>query len=550
MSDLFIDEKKLNLSLRSHLKLSQLLREQNKFEESIYTMQQATQLHPNNSEPDCFLGLLYTEINNKKLAISSYREALNKKSNQPAWVYSALVQLLVPEDETDEIIELCQQALELGIADDVLHRCLAIAFARKKNIREMLANYEKAIALNPNQPEWVYLAVGQCTALEELLFESLSNAELEDKREQLNKSIQYYKKSLKISDKQSFGVYYELAHLLLKVGKDEESLFYYFRCLEINEELFGKYSELDELLCRIYGKNLDNLNQAIQSYQDRVGRKVDFADKLKDYLRCGFLGKEGRGIDEPANYYLVNPQLKAIYCSIPKNACTLFKNMMLEKTDIKYKFIESKVSVHEYLDRNKGILFKDFIACFDSQESFKFTILRNPFKRLVSAYLDKFAKYPYPAMEFFCQKLVKTIYRKSGIELEPENSITFSQFVHYIANTKDRDLNDHWRPQSSFIGSFEFDFIGQFENLDHTIDVLQNHFNIKIAKKVAELSHVTNYQESDCNLEFHNMYPPELRQLAGMPKAEQLYTPKLLDLVKVRYANDIAMYEKAFQIKL
>jgi tetratricopeptide (TPR) repeat protein len=553
VTELLIDDQKLDISLKAQLRLSKLLREQNKLSEAIYTLQQALQLYPHNPEPYYCLGLLYTEIDNKQLAIDYYRRSLTKKPPLPAWVYSSLAKLLIQAGEIDEVIQVCELSLSFDLVDDAIYRCFGVAVGHKDNIQKMCEYYKKAIALNPNQPQWVYLGIAQYIANEHSLFDSLSNLELDNKKEIILESISYYQKSLEVSKperKVDGGIYYELAHLLLKANKDRESLYYYLSCFETSRKRFGQYSELDEVLCRVYDTELNSINLAVENYQNRVHRQVDFVDSLKNYHRFGFLGKKGLGIDRPANYYFVNPQLKAIYCSIPKNACTLFKTAILEQTPFKEEFLGSKSTIHVYLDNNPNILFDDFIARTDSPEYFKFTILRNPLQRLVSAYLDKFVKHPYEYMEDFARKLVVRIYDRLGIKSDPSNSITFTQFVEHIMETKDRELNDHWKPQSSFIGSIEFDFIGQFENLNQTIDVLQNRFNIKIAKKVAKSSHITKYQEFDRRLEFHNMYPTELRQLAGMPKAEQLYTPELLKLVKERYANDIEIYEKTFQVKI
>ncbi|WP_226664070.1 sulfotransferase family protein [Microbulbifer aggregans] len=85
---------------------------------------------------------------------------------------------------------------------------------------------------------------------------------------------------------------------------------------------------------------------------------------------------------------------------------------------------------------------------------FKFTVVRNPYTRVLSAYLDKIARFPE----------------------RPGNNITFDEFVQKL--DQDRDFlysNAHWVPQSDLLlmPAAELDFIGKVESLDRDLDEIK-----------------------------------------------------------------------------
>jgi hypothetical protein len=99
---------------------------------------------------------------------------------------------------------------------------------------------------------------------------------------------------------------------------------------------------------------------------------------------------------------------------------------------------------------------------------FKFTFVRNPYARVLSAYLDKIAKDGEPARR---RKMRRT--SSDGVP-------SFEDFVRWL----DRDgLHEdmHWAPQSSIlvIPVEEFDFIGKVEKLNGDF--------LKVAKRLGRV---------------------------------------------------------------
>lgn len=285
----------------------------------------------------------------------------------------------------------------------------------------------------------------------------------------------------------------------------------------------------------------DSYQQAYQEAQ-RTGKsgKVLYRKLIRASARANIFNPR---------VYFANDRLKIIYCRIPKNACTIFTNMMIENSAIADRFLTSPLGPHNYLSKHSKALRITDSWVFKDPDYFKFVVLRNPFKRLVSGYLDKFAK--TTVFEKMAKTVILSVQAEMGTELNLEKSITFEQFIEYLVKTEDSALDAHWRPQNTFLsqGLFEFDLVGQFERLDNTITDLESRFKITITQDVmkkAKRGHATKYTDVPLPNNLHSILPQELRQLSGFPKASQLLTPRLRSLIERRYEEDIATYARYF----
>lgn len=148
--------------------------------------------------------------------------------------------------------------------------------------------------------------------------------------------------------------------------------------------------------------------------------------------------RTGRGIVGSANMTMMYfDDHKLRFIRIPKNACsTVINSLGFSKTQ----------------GRNPHHVGEPFAdASPDAHEWPCLAVLRDPFERVVSAYLNKFTE--ILPDELFVHELVEYIWRAQRGKPRPSStsSITFREFVTHLCAFPDDQLDPHWRSQSAFL---------------------------------------------------------------------------------------------------
>ena len=89
-------------------------------------------------------------------AIEYYWQALKQKPQQQLWVFANLAECLIAKSEHQQALEVVHAGLRLYPQAASLYRFLGVVQDRQGNINDVIVNYDKAIALDENQPFWVY----------------------------------------------------------------------------------------------------------------------------------------------------------------------------------------------------------------------------------------------------------------------------------------------------------------------------------------------------------------------------------------------------------
>lgn len=145
---------------------------------------------------------------------------------------------------------------------------------------------------------------------------------------------------------------------------------------------------------------------------------------------------------------------------------------------------------------------------------FKFTFVRNPYARTLSAYLDK-------------------VQRKGMIirRIARDRVPTFAEFCAYLA---DGGLNDniHWAPQSSImlLPVDAFDYVGKIENMDVDLPAVMSHLIDRTGRTRPE------------DFVSRKGQPGTFHAPNADDKVTRLYDPKSRDIVTRLYADDLRLF--------
>ena len=111
----------------------------------------------------------------------------------------------------------------------------------------------------------------------------------------------------------------------------------------------------------------------------------------------------------------------------------------------------------------------------ESPDFLRFTFVRNPYTRLVSAWKDKV---------MLCEPDYQQVYldiRHRLPEFEKKSLIAFAEFIDYIENQSDvRTCDPHWRQQVDhlFFSAFNFSYVGKIENMGEGLQRFERHLGL------------------------------------------------------------------------
>lgn len=149
----------------------------------------------------------------------------------------------------------------------------------------------------------------------------------------------------------------------------------------------------------------------------------------------------------------------------------------------------------------------------------RFTVVRNPASRVLSAYLEKIRQGLKQSTA-----VVEAITARTGQEIAAQD-VTFAQFLEVVASQSSREQDPHWRRQADHIGLgiVPYDAVIHLEELDASWDI------------VADLASTPDLQEQYfCR-----------NSTAASTKIADYFTPELVHLVTETYARDYAELEYA-----
>jgi len=170
-----------------------------------------------------------------------------------------------------------------------------------------------------------------------------------------------------------------------------------------------------------------------------------------------------------ADRIIVSEKNKMLYCPVPKAGNSNWKVLIRKHEGFSnYKLLD--------VANNKNINGLTYLSQLAPERVdeimrdpswFRFSIVRDPYKRHLSCYLNKFQNKAKVSQEYqnFYKQLIH--YRFTPEEIVAAEKPTFREFTQHILKKHPQYLNEHWAHQYYIcgFGMVPFDFIGKLENI-------------------------------------------------------------------------------------
>ena len=223
----------------------------------------------------------------------------------------------------------------------------------------------------------------------------------------------------------------------------------------------------------------------------------------------------------------------AIYSFIPKNACSTMRASIARANGC----IRDETDIH-WIHQNNQTFIADLGELIRAE--YTFVILRCPFARLASVYLDKIiSKSDLVAHDI--QKLMKW-----SIDID---EISFSDFVELMENPGIRIANRHWRPQIDFLVYEEYDDYFCLEDFEFAVKTLKEKIDLDIMDARPITLHGTAHLDKITSGDFSKTSTYEiysLRREGKSPTTTTLYDDKSVETVARLFRKDIEIYKNKF----
>jgi len=242
----------------------------------------------------------------------------------------------------------------------------------------------------------------------------------------------------------------------------------------------------------------------------------------------------------PEAEYLVNHERKLIYCPIAKVACSSIKRWFLSLAG---EQIPDDASIHKAARRHR-LREQSALAALRALRDpryVKFTFFRNPWSRLVSAYLNKFLRVNSCSTRFAEEMSSPSPPARDDKGLV---QITFAQFVQHLAATNPARYDVHWRPQYLYLTGHQFDFVGRFERLSDDFAELQQ--KLGTSTPLARCKTTRYAAEQQQTQIVADLTPSELLARGPLPDYRWFFTPALRELAQRIYEPDIRLGKYEF----
>lgn len=235
-----------------------------------------------------------------------------------------------------------------------------------------------------------------------------------------------------------------------------------------------------------------------------------------------------------ARYALVHHASGAVFSFIPKNGCTTLRySLALANGCVRGP--DDFLWIHA-----NNQTFAASLAELQ-RAPFTFAVLRDPYRRLASVFLDKFVSKDPVAWDFRRRQ-------GDGFDLD---DLTFREFVTRISDRAERKADEHWRPQVDFLVYEDYDALFRLEDFAAAAQSITERTGMAIEDARALSNHGSERYDllSDKGYGDTPVWDIRAMQRKGQcPDHLALYDFKLFEMVRRLYADDVTLYRKEFGV--
>lgn len=248
----------------------------------------------------------------------------------------------------------------------------------------------------------------------------------------------------------------------------------------------------------------------------------------------------------PLKQAMIADTAKVVYMPIAKNACSSLKTFMYSLSGSP-ELLEGQ-DIHSVLDYGEtNILFQsrrvvDLSKILNDKSWMRFAVLRHPFDRLVSVYVEKFVlNRTLEAARITIDPVILRALKVYSLgENDYNRGITFRQFVSDILNEEPNLLDPHWRNQSLLLNNFPFTHLYTIEHLDVLRKELEAHCGTVLGIPHLNVSR----DDKDNKVLGRNLadtYPGEIFNASGTT-TDDFLDDSLRDALGVHFSHDVLLY--------
>ncbi len=217
-----------------------------------------------------------------------------------------------------------------------------------------------------------------------------------------------------------------------------------------------------------------------------------------------------------------------MYVQSSKCGCTLIKNILARLENESLSTMD-EMQIHSK-DFHQLKMFSDFtlkeiLTFLRSDDVYRFAFVRNPFRRIISCYINKFVHKKDNASIIAIKNYCIDRYSLSV------DSFDFIHFLKFVSEQDPADMDRHWRPMVDALsyGKITYNFVGKLENFEDDFQKVLDSIGADDSNWKSFLG---------------------LRNASSYSKPwQEYYSEEAIDLVRQIYSRDFSAFDYSDDLK-